>query len=331
MLRISKNQKNLLLLWVSIALTQVVSADETYQELFRQADAHGKDHCPICMISADGTQMRVIANLGEGKYAGSPRLSPDGKVIAFDSWFSDDTGASQAHLYTVGVDGANLKEATLGSMPSWLPTAKLAEIKESEIEDKHRFLAFFRHGRDFGLWTIALDGSQLTQLNRNGNSPRFSPEGKRLAYVKLGANGGIVVTPLKEKAEHRLIAPNRTPDSVCVYMHGFDWSPDGTKIVAQCQTARDEYEVRIIDVKKEETRSLNLVTSNSFSWSPDGKQILCTATKGKFRKLYTFDPTEDEPTLKVVPGLPQGRHNGDGVWTVDGKRVIFTSESPNDD
>jgi len=300
-------------------------------DAFKVAKVDGPNRCPICVINVDGSNLGIVTDLGEGKYAGSPMVSPDGKYVAFDAWLSDDKGATRAKVFTVRLDGGGLKELTMGSMPSWLPIAKLAGVSEDEVEESQRLVTFFRHGRDFGLWTIALDGSRLTQMNQNGNSPRFSPDGTKLAYNRLGPDGGIVVADLKAKEkEHDLVAPNQGDDGRCEYLHGFDWSPDGKQICVQCRTGSDSYEVRIVDVGSKEINALDLATSNAFSWSPDGKLIMCTATKNELSQLFTFQPKDDEPALKRLPGQPAKRNNGSGVWAADGAKVVFTSEFPED-
>ena len=48
-------------------------------DVFKAAKLDGPDHCPICVIDADGSNLTIVTDLGEGKYAGSPNVSPDGK------------------------------------------------------------------------------------------------------------------------------------------------------------------------------------------------------------------------------------------------------------
>lgn len=284
------------------------------EDPFKAAKVDAPGHCPICVLKTDGSELRVVADLGKGRYGGSPMFSSDNKHIAFDAWLKEDSGATQAKVFVVDIATKKLKELTTGSMPCWIP-------KDGDVDS----VAFFRHGRDFGLWVVDLKGEGLKRLNQNGNCPRFSPDGKSIAYNRLGGSGGIVVTNLAD-GEHKLIAPNQSADGRCTYMHGFAWSPDGKKIVAQVKYPNDTYEVHIVDAESLEIDRRIMQTANNFSWSPDGKRILFTTkVKGeKFSQLFTFDVEGDKPPTKVV-GQPKNRDNEIGGFSSDGKWIVFSS------
>ena len=293
---------------------------ENVADPFKAANVDAPGHCPICVMKTDGSELRVVADLGKGKFGGSPQFSGDNKHIAFDVWLKEDSGASQAKVFTVDLATKKLKELTTGSMPCWVP---------GEEEEQH--VSFFRHGRDFGLWVVGLDGKGLKRLNRNGNCPRFSPNGKLYAYNRLGQRGGIVVTNLAD-GEHDLVAPNQDVNGVATYMHGFAWSPDSKKIVAQVRLPGvDDYEVHLVDTETREIDRRAIVTAETFSWSPDGKKILFYMTpKGeKLAQLYTFDVEGDKPPAKV-PGQPKNRGNTSGSYSSDGKWIVFASALPED-
>jgi Tol biopolymer transport system component len=298
----------------------VVQDDELRQSarhMYRVFIANEPDHRPVCIMNSNGSGLRPIVDMGKGRYAGSPRMSPDSKYIAFDVWApATDVRAASAKVYVVGVDGGQLTDLGIGSMPTWVPNSQQ--------------LTFFRHGRGFGLWVINRDGTLAARLNENGNSPRWSPDGKQIAFVRLGANGGVAVLDPKSGHE-RLVTPSRLPTGdVLDYRHGLDWSPDGTRLCVQCAQTPENMEIRLIDVQTGAiTVRLNEQTGHSLSWSPKATKILfwMKGPEDQFNQLYVLSPDTKDPPERVA-GQPRYRDNTDASWSADGTRIVFTSGMP---
>jgi Tol biopolymer transport system component len=278
------------------------------EDPLKRAHVDEPGHRPLCIMKADGSQSRVIVDMGKGRFAGSPKVSSDGRAIAFDVWTPrTDKAAASAVVYVVGVDGKGLKEICKGSMPTWAPG--------------NNQLTFFRHGTDFGLWVIGKDGKGLEQLNGNGNSPRWSPDGNRMAFVQLGNKGGVAIHNPETGADNVIAPRTGTMD----FRHGLDWSPDGKRLCVQRNFQGDQ--ICLIDVKSGQIKvRYNGATGHSLSWSPDGEKILFwkTGENDNRNQLYVLNPDSEDPPVRVA-GQPTTQDNADASWSPDGEWIVFTS------
>ena len=119
--------------------------------------------------------------------------APDGKSLAF---------VNGDRVYTISIDGRDLRELARGSFPTWTPDGKHIV-----------FASGLYRGPDLDIAVIGVDGSGLRFLGR-GLFPDVSPSGDEVAY---STRTGVYVQPLAGGAP-RLVVPN-----------GFGpvWSPDG--------------------------------------------------------------------------------------------------------
>ncbi len=112
------------------------------------------------------------------KRLSSPTASPDGKTLAFTVTSIDlDANRGRSDLWTVNVDGSNLRQLTThpenDSSPLWSPDGKWIYFLSS------------RSGKS-QVWRIATDGGEARQVTDEplevGNL-RLSPDGKTIAYT----------------------------------------------------------------------------------------------------------------------------------------------------
>jgi len=164
------------------------------------------------------------------------------------------------------------------------------------------------------LWRSKADGSQRLQLTYPpmiALLPRWSPDGKQLAFYELvqgqnarlrtiSVDGGTPTEQLPENKESKLDA---------------DWSADGTKIVFGNGPANPDSGVRLLDVN---THQLSTLPDSkglySPRWSPDGRYIAALNFDSRLLMLFDFQNQKWTELARVTMGFPNWSRNSDYVY-----------------
>jgi dipeptidyl aminopeptidase/acylaminoacyl peptidase len=168
------------------------------------------------------------------------------------------------------------------------------------------------NGYRSAIWVAPLDGpeepTQLTAGTRSDSSPRWSPDGRWLAFVSNRdgetetAHGELYVLPANGGEPRRLTDGKEGVESIA-------WSPDSRRI-AFARRVRDEaYEEE--DERRRPPRRFTRVfyKLDSVGWTGDRrKHIFVSDLEGSERQLTDGDCENDEP-----------------AWSPDGGRLVFTS------
>src|ERR1051326_7999670 len=178
------------------------------------------------IINADGT--------GEVKWNLPPHLvdepawSADRQWVAFSTVTTEGNQAGGAsHIYLMQSDGDHLVRIAddYSTNPAWSPDGY--QIAYERLDKVYVLnVECLVLDQECNATSLFLD---------NGNSPDWSPDGKYVAYYSSESRGiNIIATdgneePLNLKEGEGCITPK--------------WSPDGTKIVAQCK-----YAIHVINV-----------------------------------------------------------------------------------
>lgn len=260
----------------------------------------------------------TIEDLYRFKFLSRPRLSPDGRRVAFVVTTIDERAhAYRSAIWMMPADGG---EATrfVGGMynaqsPVWSPDGRwLAFVsnREGEGQDKKR-----GKGKS-QIWILPTNGGearQLTFMPHGANNPTWSPDGTRVLFTALTG-------PLDEEDEDGKPLPK-----VRVIDRTF-YRLDGTGFI---------YERRqhlfLIDACGGEPRQL---TDGDWDdkdavWSPDGQRIAFTSNRQDDRWFY---PCYDLYTLAIAGDaaaqepscLTDGTRNCvSPSWSPDGQRIAF--------
>src|SRR6185295_928498 len=93
--------------------------------------------------------------------------------------------------------------------------------------------------RNSSIWTVATDGSrapsQFTTSPQTSNSPRWSPDGKSLAFLSSRPDTGGAGTAAEPRAQVYLLSMTggeaKRITNIKNGVSVFRWSPDGTSLV----------------------------------------------------------------------------------------------------
>jgi Tol biopolymer transport system component/serine/threonine protein kinase len=246
-------------------------------------------------------------------------LSPDGRWLVYRS-----TGR-QEDLFVVSSDGAEVRQLTddphKDRGPDWSP-------------DGNRILFYSDRSGRYELWIIKPDGSGLEQVTKTtGRSmwyPFWSPDGTQVAaHNEVGTftwdlSGGLPVgegTPLPPVGEDLLFS-------------GWEWSPDGTRIVGD-PTTLDGFNRAGTIVYSFETGKYESVSDfgQSFdggwgglgNWMPDSRNVVIAHD----HDLYRVDTATGESSKVLSSGdastlIPVG-------VSADGSTIFFARFSSESD
>ncbi|HEU4389592.1 MAG TPA: LpqB family beta-propeller domain-containing protein [Blastocatellia bacterium] len=226
------------------------------------------------------------------------QLSPDGKKLAFVV-----RGEIFATSAKDGGDAARVTYTAANEFEiAWAPDSKRVAYASDRQGGRHLFLYDFTTGNE----------TQLTSGAGSDTNPRFSPDGKLLAFERNGRE--LVVLDTATKQERRLASlltfgPPLNDD------RPFVWSPD-SKWVGYLSTGnksfRNAYVVPAAGGEPQPVSFLANVFGGGISWSPDGTYILFETTQRT--------ETGQIARVDLIPRIPKFRE--------DQFRDLFKEETP---
>jgi acylaminoacyl-peptidase len=226
-----------------------------------------------------------------------------------------------------------------------------------------KYVDIMKDAQKGDLWTVNADGSNHRPLVKGASSPRWSPDGGRIAYVASdGAGAQIFVRWMDTGAIAQVTRLQHGP-------HDLAWSPDGTmlafvmgvpeetkplgKPLAKPEGAEWAPPLKVIEkliyredgagylpderaqvfVVAADGGTPRQITSGSFdhggplAWTPDGKYILLSANRRRDAESEPLDSEVHE--VRVADGTIRAltsRHGPDASPDVsrDGKQIAWT-------
>jgi Tol biopolymer transport system component len=154
----------------------------------------------IWVCNSDGTNPRVLFD-GGPYVTGSPRWSPDGRWIAFDSRSNDPAKAGNPSIWIVAAEGGSLRRLTpegAGAVaPSWSRDGRWIYFASSR-------------GGNLNVWKMSAEGGPASRVTRDGGFEAFeSFDGRYLYYLKGRAIPGIWRVPTAGGEEVRVTDRNQ--------------------------------------------------------------------------------------------------------------------------
>jgi dipeptidyl aminopeptidase/acylaminoacyl peptidase len=239
--------------------------------------------------------------------AGSPRISPDGRWVAYtvtQTSMKDDAFVTQIWMASTSESGPKV-QLTRGSKssgnPVWSADSKWLAFTSDRIGDRSQIFA------------IRPDGGEAVQLTKSEtpiSNFDWSEDGKTIAYV-------ATEPPTKAAKDHK----EQYGDFQVVrkdYTFSHLWTFDVAEAMKEPVVGRQRTKGRDF-------------TIGGFSWSPDASRIAFSATinpdlvQGGTSDIYVIDLARDD--VKKIVSQPGPDSNP--RWSPDGRQLVFSSAMGN--
>jgi dipeptidyl aminopeptidase/acylaminoacyl peptidase len=250
--------------------------------------------CLFPMALTAQSMQYLTEQLGKTILYSDVALSPDDAHVA---WVQSTAAATSKQTYVSGTSGnagaVMVKIPTTGERtdfdPVWSPDSKTLAVFSSAGEKEQR-----------QLWMVNANGSgpkKITNLNGYAARPRWSHDGKQIAFLYIeGAGGG---GPL-------MAAPTTT---------------------GVIDTAIHNQRIAVLNVDTGQLRQVSPENLHiyDYDWSPDDKMFVATAAPGPgdnnwwIAQIYTINIPDGNATSVYKPSLQVAVPR----WSPDGKSIAF--------
>jgi len=273
------------------------------------------------MPAQGGESVRITDDPASDK---EPHWSYDGRWLAFDS---NRTGSWETWVIKITQDGksgsAPVQATRGGGQGTWTQDGKIAY--RTKTDSIHIYVA-------------DTDGRQETQLTKLKNwniSPRWSPDGKTIAFAAnygAQANRTAVWTMPLAGGDEKFLAIGIFPA----------WSPDGKEIAFSNElrrageTSPHRAIISIIPANGGEPREIMNFSGelSGLAWSPDGRRIVFSYNRVKDGSDPIPDSREERRDIYIISvtgGEPKRLTRTDNedhfsmapCWSPDGKRIAY--------
>lgn len=298
-----------------------------------QCYAGGTFH--IWTMHPDGSGLKQIT-FGHGDDR-EPRISPDGKTIAFTS---DRAFEGSYDIWTVEIGTGNLKRITSGAEdefgPNWTPDGRsLVFISGTGAVGKEIRTVDVVNGKQ----AVLVKAAEKTQLE----APSFSPDGRKLAYIRFDTSEAPVGRPAPLNSAHLVVVQAANGDPLyegkavdafpfpAVWRTGVElyYTGDGkilkTNILENTEKAvaftasipasRPKYTPRRYDFDSTAARPVKGVYAPALS--PDGKSVAFVA----LNQLYVM-PIGGKPVAITHDAF----YKQGPAWSPDGRWLAYVSD-----
>jgi len=301
-------------------------------------------------VSADGGRPHALFPIWKGTYC-CGNWTPDGKYYVFQSTSNSTTDIWALRERTVlfrkekrepvqltagpmdfrspvsSIDGKRLfviGEQRRGELERFesksgrfVPYLGAISAQDIDVSKDGEWVAYVSYPEGV-LWRSRADGSQrlqLTSLPMQANLPRWSPDGKRIAFsaavpgepariYMVAAEGG---RPEQLTAEdHYWTDPNWSPDQNSLMFGGEPWLEGN---------APGSATIRILDLKTHQVSTL-AGSEGLFSphWSPDGRYVVAMSLDSQKLMLFDFSTQTWAELASSPAAYPNWSHDGSYIY-----------------
>jgi TolB protein len=277
-------------------------------------------HIPILLLS-----MFLFASCGSRKAPETPaddstarpaaeqaQRPPEQRVIVF---------LREGDIWAARADGTAPRKIVNGCDP--------------EVSPDGYSVAFTEYGRSGARFIAVADLAtgtvrrMSTVPGENSYGPRWSPDGRRLAfhhYVQNKWRIGVIDTG----DAHFTLLNAPVPDTPFMTLSSLCWGRQGTSML--CQDLASLYEFDLQGQLRQsmplgallgaDTLDYDFSSANCFILSPDDKLLICDADKGETftASVFLFDREAKRGRMLT----PANYHAHAPAWLVDGRTIVFS-------
>jgi TolB protein len=263
-------------------------------------------------VRADVAAAPTIVRLThDGSFKQHLHYSPDGERLLFTRIWK-----GKMALWTMKADGSYLR-------PLLDPDPKTPHFDGHFSADGKRvaYVHDILQGTDGKLQinTCAADGTGSKVLIPNKafeESPRWSPDGKRLAWVSTRDGNQEIYSCAADGSDVKRLTNDTAPDNNPA------WSPDGKKIAFSSARAGN-FEIHVMNA--DGTGVVRLTKHPAIdcwpAWSPDGKRIAFTSNRDGNYEIYVMN-ADGTGQRNLTRHRAQDNY---AAWSPDGKKIAFIS------
>ena len=259
------------------------------------------------------------------KQVGSPALSPDGRLIAFQVKRYDlEADKSWTELWLMEADGSHQRQMTQGehqdSAPQFTPDGESLLFSSNRAGENQLFV-------------MPIDGGeprQLTKFPTGVADPAFSPDGKYIAvsadvYPEAGIDAAKNAEPEGKLGVH-------VADEL-LYRHWTSWR-DGRVTHVLLVDAKSGEVVKDMTPGRFDAPTFSLGGERGYAFSPDSKE-LCFVSNHDAKQAESTNsdlwvvPVEGAITEASARNLTDANDGWDGapLYSPDGKTIAFVSQA----
>ena len=250
----------------------------------RIAFSTNRDGVPgeIYSMNADGGDQRNLTRSAASEVC--PAYSPDGARIAFvRDWKQIVVMNADGSGQTFALSNAGGEFSSI-MCADWSPDGTKLVFSGLHSSDRN----------NMDVYVVGADGAGLTRLTTDpagDSSPRFSPDGRRIAFASIRdavpneVNYEIYVMDADGSHQTRLTFNTK-------FDHSPAFSPDGARI-AFTSRRDDNFEIYVMNADGSGQTRLtdNPEQDTDAEWSPDGSRLAFTSSRGgRFGEIYAMNP-----------------------------------------
>ena len=268
------------------------------------------------IIAAALLLLTAVSSVSAGGFTASiwsVAWSPDGKSL----------------LYTVFKDGVYI--ANLDGETQRILDADSAEWTPQWSPDGKSIITTMTVDNQAGIFRVPLKDGEPKRLTEdvgwrpeyyapNGMQPRYSPDGKFIAFLSLregDENTSLYLMTADGNDEH--------PLSRALEVQDFVWSPDSQSIALLGSPDSDRGHTDLYSVSLDGKIQIQLTITQDVddrytpAWTPDGEHI-----------LFTASTADNKGRIEIVDAVGQNRkvfreHGSEPIFSPDGTYILFTS------